>query len=172
MTKSKSDYKQLTERLEAYQDGKRCGAEFMKLCDKLRNLGRHEANFKILLEYFLPDHLLFDHLSGIEAINNDESLRRRLAWLTDNEVAENKADAIKELNDRNKALSPEELHKILQQRDREFLAKYGKKKPGPEVTREAFMKATRAERQKWVDQYTFDGLNEHWRQQAEESEND
>src|SRR5437016_6355187 len=95
----KSNYKQLSERLEAYEDGKRCGTEFIKLCKLLPNLGCHEANFRVLMDYFLPDHLLFDALSGREAIKNDASLRKQLAWRTDEEIVEDNEEAIEKHNE-------------------------------------------------------------------------
>jgi hypothetical protein len=156
----KSNYKQLSERLEAYEDGKRCGTEFIKLCDKLPNLGCHEANFRILMGYFLPDHLLFDALSGREAIENDASLRKQLAWRTDEEIVEDNEEAIGKHNEALVAKPISELHKELKQRDREF-RENSKPKPPASLTREAFKAAPPLQMRKWLELYG-DGLNAHW----------
>src|SRR5260370_4941667 len=93
-----SQYKELTARLEAYEDGKRCGEEFINLCKLLPNLVCCEANFKILMDYFLPDHLLFDRLAGREAIENDASLPKRRAWRTKKELEQPNDEVITQHN--------------------------------------------------------------------------
>lgn len=166
MTKPTSPYKELMKRLDAYQDGQRCGNEFIKLCQKRPNLVRCEANFIILLEYFLPDSLLFDFMSGIEAIENDEKLRKSLAWRNDKKIEEDNQNAIEEQNERQMARPVPELHEELQQRDREFRARSQWKPPVPaDLTRKKFFDASPEQARQWVKKYGFDQLNTHWTEQ-------
>lgn len=163
MTKIESKYTALMKRLDAFQDGKRCGEEFIKLCQKRPNLVTCEANFVILLGYFLPDSLLFDHLSGIKAIENDEKLRKSLAWLDNAQVKEKVQEAIEEQNERQMARSVSDLHAELQQKDREFRERSQWKPPVPDdLTRKKFHDASRKEATEWVRKFGFDQLNKKW----------
>ena len=163
MTKIDSKYKELVKRLDAFNDGKRCGGEFLKLCQKRPNLAKCEANFVVLLNYFLPDSLLFDHLSGIEAIENDEKLRQSLAWLDNAQVQEKAQEAIEEQNERQMARSVSDLHAELQQKDRESRERSQWKPPVPDdLTRKKFHDASRKEATEWVRKYGYERLNEKW----------
>ena len=170
MTRPTSQYKELTARLEAYEDGKRCGEEFINLCKLLPNLVCCEANFKILMDYFLPDHLLFDRLAGREAIENDASLRKRLAWRTKEEIEEHNEEVIKQHNDALIAKPISELHEELKEKQKQREESWKRKVPA-EITRKAFIKASPAQAREWADKWTLRVLNEHWAQQDREAGN-
>ena len=165
-----SQYKELTKRLESYEDGKRCGQEFIILCKLLPTLICCEANFKILMDYFLPDHLLFDRLAGREAIENEEKLRRQLAWRTKEQIAEDNANAIEEHNETLIAKPLSGLHEELKQKEQARQESW-KKRPPVELTREAFIKANRFQAKAWADKWGIRVLNEHWAQQDREAGN-
>src|SRR5260370_5810594 len=151
------NYKELQAQQAAEQEQQRCRAEFSKLCQRLPNLPPNEAAFGILLDYFQPDTLLFDCLSGAEAIGNDQSLAKRLGYRDDQQIEKDNQKAVKKLNDHNKALPVSEIRDELKRRDRAF-RENSKPKPPASLTREAFKAAPPLQMRKWLEIYG-DGLN-------------
>src|SRR2546421_731227 len=112
------NYKELQAQQAAEQEQQRCRAEFSKLCQRLPNLPPTEAVFGLLMEYFQPDTLLFDYLSGAEAIGSDMALAKSLGYRTEKEIEDDNQKAVKKANKRNLGRPVSELHEELKQRDR------------------------------------------------------
>src|SRR6266852_2447018 len=160
------NFKTLETTVQGVEEARRIRDEFSQLCKLIPTLVECEANFRIIMGFFEPDLLLFDRQAGLFAIENDDKLAKRLAWRSKEQIAEDETEAIKEQNERQKARPVSELHKELQQRDRESRERSQWKPPVPDdLTRKTFFDAPPEQAREWVKKYGFEQLNNKWAEQ-------